>query len=51
MANSTDEDHLDLPSPSVPHCPIVECTGLSRASWVNLEVVLLNDSGVVVAEV
>jgi hypothetical protein len=50
LADSADEDHLDIPSPSVPQCPIAECTGLSRASWVNLEVVLLNDSGVAVAE-
>ena len=25
---------LDLPSPSVLQCPIVECTRLSRASWI-----------------
>ena len=50
MDDSADEDHLDLPTPSVLHCPIVECMGLSRASWVNLEVVFLNDIGVVVAE-
>ena len=30
--------------------PIVGCMGLSRALWVNLEVVLVNDNGVVVAE-
>ena len=50
MDESGHEDHLDLPSPSVPHCPIVECTGLSRAAWVNLDVVLVNDSGLPVAE-
>src|SRR6202048_169914 len=50
MDGSADEDHLDVPSPSVPQCTIVECMGLSRASWVNLEVALLNESGVVVAE-
>jgi hypothetical protein len=45
-----DDDHVDLPSPSTPHRPSVECAGLSRASWVNKDVLLLNDSGVVVAE-
>ena len=34
----------------MPLCPIVECAGLSRAKWVNLDVMLLNDSGVAVAE-
>ena len=48
--DSTDEDGVDLPSPSIPLCPIVECAGLSRASWVNKDAVLLNDSGVTVAE-
>ena len=33
MDGSVHEDHLDLPSPSVLHCFIVECTRLSRASW------------------
>jgi hypothetical protein len=47
---TTDEDGLDLPSPSIPLCPTVECAGLSRDSWVNMDVVLLNDSGVAVAE-
>ena len=50
MYDSTDEAPLEASSPSVPLCPIVECTGLSRASWVNLDVVLHNDSGVAVAE-
>jgi hypothetical protein len=50
MDDSAEEDHLGLPSPSVPFCPIVGCAWLSRASWVNLEVVLVNDRGVVVAE-
>jgi hypothetical protein len=50
MDESVDEDHVDLPSSSVLHCPILNCAGLSRASWVNLDVVLLNDIGVVVAE-
>ena len=48
--DSTDEDGGDLPSPSIPLCPTVECEGLSRASWLNKDVVLLNDSGVAVAE-
>ena len=47
---SADEGHMGSPSPSAPFCPIVECAGLSRASWVNLDVVLVNDSGVAVAE-
>ena len=50
MEDSTDDDGLDIPSPSVPLSPIVECAGLPRASWVNVDVVLLNDSGVAVAE-
>ena len=50
MYDSTDEAPLEASSPSVPLCPIVECTGLSRASWVNLDVVLHNDNGVAVAE-
>ena len=50
MDDSTNKDHLDLPSPSVPLCPIVECKGFPRALWVNLDVVLLNESGVAVAE-
>jgi hypothetical protein len=50
MDESSDEEVLDIPAPSVPHRPIVECVGLSRAAWVNLDVVLLNDSGVPVAE-
>ena len=50
MYDNTDEDHLDAPLPSVPICPILECTGLFRAAWVNLDLVLLNDSGVAVAE-
>src|ERR1700737_1001812 len=48
--DSVDDDLLDFPSPSVPHCPIVECMGLSKASWMNLEVVLVNDSGVAMAD-
>src|ERR1700680_1438927 len=48
--DSADEGHLGSPSPSDPFCPIVECAGLSRASWVNLDVVLVNDSEVAVAE-
>ena len=36
--DSASENHLGGPLPSVPFCPIVECTGLSRASWVNLKV-------------
>jgi hypothetical protein len=48
------EDELDsvgeATMPSIPHCPIVECASLSRALWVNLDALLLNDSGVVVAE-
>jgi hypothetical protein len=47
---SVDDDHVDLASPCIPHCPLVECTCLSRALWVNLDVILLNDSGIVVAE-
>jgi len=47
---SAEEDIAGGAPPSVPVCPIVECTGLSRASWVNLDVVLLNDNGVAVAE-
>jgi hypothetical protein len=47
---SVDDDHADLASPSIPHCPLVECASISRALWVNLDVMLLNDSGVVVAE-
>src|ERR1700738_5738372 len=50
MDESSDEEHLDIPLHSVPDSPIVECRGLSRASWVNLDVLLLNDSGVAVAE-
>jgi hypothetical protein len=50
MDESGDDDHVDLPSPSTPLRPRVECAGLSRASWVNKDVLLLNDSGVVVAE-
>ena len=45
------EDHLGGPSPSILLCPIAECTWHSRASWVNLEVVLVNDSGVRMAGV
>src|SRR5450631_355085 len=47
---SADEGHMGSPSTSAPFCPIVECGGLSRASWVNLDVVLVNDNGVAVAE-
>ena len=50
MDDIAEEDHLGLPALSVPFSPIVECAGLSRASWVNLEVILINDNGVVVAE-
>jgi hypothetical protein len=50
MVESVDGKHVDLPASSAPHSPIVECAGLSRASWMNLDVLLLNDSGVVVAE-
>jgi hypothetical protein len=50
MDGSSDEEQLAIPTPSVPHTPIVECAGLSRASWVNEDVSLLNESGVVVAE-
>ena len=50
LDESADEDLSGLPSPSVPDPPIVECAGLSRPEWVNLDVVLLNDAGVVVAE-
>ena len=50
MHDSTDEDHLDLSLPYVLLCPIIECTGLSRTSWMNLQVVLLNDNEVAVAE-
>jgi hypothetical protein len=50
MDESVDGEHVDLPAPSAPHSPIVECAGLSRASWVNSDVLLLNDTGVVVAE-
>jgi hypothetical protein len=50
MDESVDNDHVDLPSPSAPHYPIVECAGLSRASWVDLDVLLLNGSGVYVVE-
>src|SRR6202048_558867 len=50
MDESSDEEHLDTPLHSVPDCPIIKCAGLSRASWVNLDVLLLNNSGVVVAE-
>jgi hypothetical protein len=50
MNESSDEEQLPRPTPSVPHSPIVECAGLSRASWVNLDVLLLNESGVVVAK-
>lgn len=48
--DNVEEDHLGDRSPFVLLCPIVECTVLSRASWVNLEVVLVNDNGVAVAE-
>ena len=50
MDESADEDDLDLPLPTIPHSPTVECVGLSRAEWINLDVVLLNDNGVAVAE-
>ena len=50
MDESSDEEHLDTPLHSVPDCPIIKCAGLSRASWVNLDVLLLNDSGVAMAE-
>ena len=49
MEDNINDDGLGIPSPSVPLCPIFECAGLPRASWVNLDVVLLNDSGVAVA--
>ena len=50
LDESAEEDYSGGHLPSVPLSPPVECTGLSRASWVNLEVVLLNDVGVAVAE-
>ena len=50
MDDNVDEDHLGDPLAFVPFCPIVECAGLLRASWVNLEVILVNDSGVAMAE-
>ena len=50
MDESAHEDHLHLLSPYVPYCPIVECMGLSRAAWVNLDVVLVDNNGVLVVE-
>ena len=50
MDESVDDDHVDLRSPPASHGPIAECANLSRVSWVNLDVMLLNDNGVVVAE-
>ena len=50
MDDNTDEDYLDLPSPSVPHCPNIECAWLSRASWVNWKWYFLMTCGVGVAE-
>ena len=50
MYDSLDEDYLEAPSTSVPLCPISQSTGFSMACWVNLNVVLHNDSGVAVAE-
>ena len=50
MDNSAEKDHLQGPSFFIPFCPIVECVGLSRALWVNLEVILINDRGVAVTE-
>jgi hypothetical protein len=50
MNDSAEEDHLDLPLPSIPLCPILECAELSRASWVNLEMVLVNDNEVAMVE-
>ena len=42
--------HVGTPLPSAHEDPIVECGGLSRLEWVDLEVVLLNESGIPVAE-
>ena len=50
MDESADEDHLDVPLPIIPHCPIVECACLLKAEWMNLDVAFLNDTGIVVAE-
>ncbi len=50
MGDDTYEIHLDLSLPYVPLCPIVDCTRLSRASWVYMEVVFLNDSILAVVE-
>ena len=50
LDESAEEDYSGGHLPSVPLSPPVECTGFSRASWVNLEVVLLNDGGIAVAE-
>lgn len=48
--DAEEEMHLETLLPSVHTEPIVECSGLSKLKWVNLEVVLLNESGVPVAE-
>ena len=44
------EEHLKNPLLSILMEPIVQCSGLLRLHWINLEVVLLNDNGVVVIE-
>ena len=48
--DSVEEDHLVGSISSIPFYSIVECTGLSKASWVNLEVVLVDDNKVIMAE-
>jgi len=48
--DSANEYHLGGPSPSIPFCPIIECVGLLRASWMNLKVVLVDDSRITMAE-
>ena len=50
MNDSAEEDHSGGPLASILFCPIVECVGLSRALWMNLKVVLVNDNEVAVAK-
>lgn len=45
-----DEEHVENPLPSASMEPIVQCSGFLRLDWLNLEVVILNDNKVPIAE-
>ena len=44
------KDHMGLPSSPIPFYPIVKLAGFSKASWINLDVIFVNNNGVAVAE-